>query len=83
MPHNEGVWCVLVLDSNKCTNGKKNARFLGYPVNGELIKKRSDIGVRIGSFDHQSLKREILTIPLIRDMVYTANFVLSLVLIDE
>ena len=61
---------------------EKNARFLGYPVNGELIKKISDIGVQIGSLDHQSLEREILTIPLIRDMVYTANFVLSLVLID-
>ena len=71
----EGVWWVL--DSNKCANGKKNARFLGYPVNGELIKKSSDIGVRIGSPDNQSLKREILTIPLIRDMVYTAKFVFS------
>ena len=45
--------------------------------NGELIKKSSDIGVRIGSLDHQSLKGEICTIPLIRDMVYTSNFVFS------
>nr|POF20302.1 f-box protein [Quercus suber] len=60
----------------------KHVKFLSCTINGELLIRRYDLKVRIVSFDPESLKEEVLRIPDPRDVIYTTNFVESLVLLD-
>ena len=60
-----------------------NANLIGCSVNGELlIEQTSHSGVHIISFDSESLNEENLGIPQTRDVIYTADFVESLVLLN-
>ena len=68
--------------TKKCVPMDKHAKFLSCTINGELLIRRYDLKVRIVSFDPESLKEEVLRIPDPRDVIYTTNFVESLVLLD-
>ena len=57
------------------------SRFFGCTINGELLIEKYD-PFQSFSFDPESLKEEILNIPKPGCMIYTANFVESLVLLD-
>ena len=60
---------------------KDAARFFDCTVNGELLICKFRPFQRL-SFDPESLNEEILRIPNAGSMIYTANFVESLVLLD-
>ncbi|XP_065638377.1 uncharacterized protein LOC136071255 [Quercus suber] len=74
---------VSELWTKKSVTMEINANLIGCSVNGELlIEQTSHSGVHIISFDSESLNEENLGIPQTRDVIYTADFGESLVLLN-